>query len=1339
MNKHRKLLISSALCLLLAGYSYAAVNVELKGHSKTTHSTMSSGCTQDLGAAYLNVNNIRCRIMDEGDMWWDPGANCSKYFAPANGNVSAQFAAALWIGGYDAGNQLKVAAMTYRQNGEDFWAGPIDTLTGGITASECLAWDKMFYCTRAEVSTFHTNYPNGGPAGSIPTDILNWPGSGNPAYGESNHLAPFIDVGGTGYYDPTLGDYPAFDLTGNGYCQNELYGDACLWWVINDVGNIHTESGGVPIGLEIREQAFAFQTNDAINNMTFYHYQVINRSTFALYKTYFGFWDDFDLGNGGDNLVGCDVGRNMGYGYDGHAFNADGSGQFACEYGYHSSPAAVGDVFFQGPKADKGDTNHYVKNGYIGMARFVYYNNDFTITGNPTNQTSYYKYLTGLWQDGTPMTYGGTGYGGSTPCSYMFPWTPAGALGSANAVNTDPTGYGTNNIVQSAEWDEVQSKDVAADRRLLQSAGPFTLQPGAVNYVIVGCVWDQPGTSGLGNVYPIGLIQQDADLAQGLFNNCFKVVNGPDAPDMAIQELNNELIITLTNGVTSNNYKEHYAEKSPTILPPFTDTDYAFQGYEIYQLVDSTVTSSELMDATKARLVAQCDIQDNVSQIINYIFNSGLNAVIPTLEVSGTNKGIVHSFDLKGDAFQLDGQSNLVNDRPYYYMAIAYAYNNYFPYNPSGPDTNLRWGQKLPFLQGRRNIKVYTAYPHIPQAQSYGTIQNSSYGSGVPITRLEGHGNGFNSIELDQNSINTILANGYMEHPSYLAGQGPITVKVVDPLNVVNGNFVVKFIPDAKGVSNSTKWELIYTNPITGQTETDFSDTTIGYAYEQIFPQFGISVTIQNVAYPGGANQLVIDSDCSLTFADPYKNWLSSLPTVQPAVNPMYWIRSGVHADDPKTSDPDGAFISYGPYDPEQYYNQIVGGTWAPYGLAAVSSQNQDCDNGPSYGEGGVPLTADSIGNIASVDIVFTADKSKWTRCVVLEEQDATALSEGNVAKMEPRKHASIDQYGHFATTTDTSNNPSDANYISPMGMGWFPGYAINLETGERLNMAYGEDSWLNGQNGRDMQWNPDSIIFSSGGTSGAGSYFGVTSVFGGKHYIYVFGHNHNIANKVDYSVPSYDAGKTIITNLRRTSPNGPPWWKERTLDDVMWVNIPLLNRGHQLLETDATVKLRVAKPYDTTYGETFLNAGHKNLHAASIWRNANPSNSNFPMYSFTTAGLEVVTNDNASAQAALALINVVPNPYYAYAGYETNRLDTRVRITNLPPTCTISIFTLSGTLVKVINKNSPDTFTDWNLQNQYNVPIASGLYLIHVAVPNVGEVTLKWFGVMRPLDLTSY
>ena len=49
----------------------------------------------------------------------------------------------------------------------------------------------------------------------------------------------------------------------------------------------------------------------------------------------------------------------------------------------------------------------------------------------------------------------------------------------------------------------------------------------------------------------------------------------------------------------------------------------------------------------------------------------------------------------------------------------------------------------------------------------------------------------------------------------------------------------------------------------------------------------------------------------------------------------------------------------------------------------------------------------------------------------------------------------------------------------SATGMGWFLGYAIDLTTGERLNMAYGEDSWLE-TIGNDMMWNPlDQFIVS--------------------------------------------------------------------------------------------------------------------------------------------------------------------------------------------------------------------------------------------------------------------
>jgi hypothetical protein len=75
-----------------------------------------------------------------------------------------------------------------------------------------------------------------------------------------------------------------------------IKGDQTIWWVFNDKGNVKTETGGAAIGMEIRAQAFAFATNDEVNNMTFYSYEIINRSTFELTQTYFSLWVDPDLG-----------------------------------------------------------------------------------------------------------------------------------------------------------------------------------------------------------------------------------------------------------------------------------------------------------------------------------------------------------------------------------------------------------------------------------------------------------------------------------------------------------------------------------------------------------------------------------------------------------------------------------------------------------------------------------------------------------------------------------------------------------------------------------------------------------------------------------------------------------------------------------------------------------------------------------------------------------------------------------------------------------------------------------------------------------------------------------
>ncbi len=80
--------------------------------------------------------------------------------------------------------------------------------------------------------------------------------------------------------------------------------------------------------------------------------------------------------------------------------------------------------------------------------------------------------------------------------------------------------------------------------------------------------------------------------------------------------------------------------------------------------------------------------------------------------------------------------------------------------------------------------------------------------------------------------------------------------------------------------------------------------------------------------------------------------------------------------------------------------------------------------------------------------------------------------------------------------------------------------------------------------------------------------------------------------------------------------------------------------------------------------------------------------------------------------------------------------MDTRVKITNLPDVCTIKIYTVNGKLVRTFKKDSPITSVDWDLNNHAGIPIAGGVYLIHVDVPDVGEVVLKFFGGMRQVDL---
>jgi hypothetical protein len=165
----------------------------------------------------------------------------------------------------------------------------------------------------------------------------------------------------------------------------------------------------------------------------------------------------------------------------------------------------------------------------------------------------------------------------------------------------------------------------------------------------------------------------------------------------------------------------------------------------------------------------------------------------------------------------------------------------------------------------------------------------------------------------------------------------------------------------------------------------------------------------------------------------------------------------------------------------------------------------------------------------------------------------------------------------------------------------------------------------------------------------------------------------------------------------------------------LTWISYPLLTPGQSLLATDVTIKLRINKEYKN-YTATGQNNGR-------------------PMYGWSMDDIATQVGAQDALKEVLSMINVVPNPYYAFSDYERTRIENKVKITNLPEKCTVKIYSSNGKLIRTFKKDSPVTSVDWDLTNHKAIPVAGGVYLIHVEVPGIGEVVLKFFGGMRTPD----
>jgi hypothetical protein len=110
-----------------------------------------------------------------------------------------------------------------------------------------------------------------------------------------------------------------------------------------------------------------------------------------------------------------------------------------------------------------------------------------------------------VWKDGSPLTLGGTGYGGSTPVNYAFSGDPS----------------------NNSQWSECAENNPPYDRRMIISSGPFMLEENVTQTFDVAVLWDQ------NSIYPcpsFTVIGDVADCVQNYFDNSVVFTGIDDGP-----------------------------------------------------------------------------------------------------------------------------------------------------------------------------------------------------------------------------------------------------------------------------------------------------------------------------------------------------------------------------------------------------------------------------------------------------------------------------------------------------------------------------------------------------------------------------------------------------------------------------------------------------------------------------------------------------------------------------------------------------------------------------------------------------------------------------------------
>lgn len=1206
-------------------------------HTRKPTNTAPSGLIIDYKPV-LNVNQVVGWIANDARLF-QSAQDAAAFFWPAGSDRTAIFLMSPWLACQFEGDQsfggLRTAAVqNIGRNGTEFRPGRIIQTPTGLQSDDQTAARNRLYVIRSgdnentNVDYREWPYEQGAPYKTLeistgladsfkvaPEDVI--PGVTPPIAIDKETGEPIV---------PNPGEtLEQFVTREKNRLQPKLIGAVTAWCVYND--RLNRRFSSQPMNCEIQQLAFAFATSGEVGRAVFFKFRIINRNVASasnpssgLWKnTYFAIFNDNDLGEASDDLVGVDTLRSLAYCYNGAPSDPV----------YGTPPPAVGVDYFQGPfkrkdvpftgtprpvELDTATTIRLPDNTVIPNPRFrqpatlgasahVRFDNAGGPIGDPeTGRPDHvYNFMRGLDKNGNSL-------GNTEPGSkFMFPGDPE-------------TGQG---IVETQ----------LADKRQLIVTGPFDVYAGEEQLIVVG-VHIAQGTSNLNSVTRL---RQENFSIQAIFDANFKAPQ-PPAPKVSVTALSNEIIL---NWVDTNSRAQSFTRTIETVplerpgarLP---NDKYFFQGYNVYQY---ELIEGRAIPTARVVKIATFDVIDSITNILDYDPRRTDAQGRPIVDVTqtGSNSGIQRSLRITEDFIR---GGSLINGRRYFYAVTTYYVNPYMlSFNPY---PNFQTG--IPDRPSPAALESFERiFEVVPRAPLLGTVLPNSTGDRLQTDRLR------------------------------TLGDDNIKVTVEDPTKLSGRTFKVK-IRNSQG----TRWEvfdqddkLVYPKandpddslrvlPLT--RESQYNPDTLA-----LIEQSASTAIVDGIRIIAKQNLLGVKRDGQ-----------TGLPPViyLPQENRFYAPKSRVSAENAGASAgaitfniarfdtngiSDNGSVVYPRINPLPSSGAPVSGTNLPADslkpvVLEFLDPNDASQNGWSLAYRYVlNIRRTGIGNSGTLVLSDPVGDESYRQFIIAA--DSIPLFEGGpIVRLGQRLLAT----GPYQ---DRRRIPVRAFKIVPRGNGGFDSIRVNLlftERNEQKSLGFNVDG----------RWEPSS------------------QPHGGQEILFVT--NSEYSESLDLR---YVQGGTSPVQPRQIV----------TQSNLM----------------DIAYALWIRKQPGRTYqrGDRMVI---------------------YPNYRLTPQTEYVIQteaprlNDRRAGEDRLAKINVFPNPYLGSSGRERFLRQTFVTFSNLPQKCKIRIFTLNGDLVRVINRDNPNSsLEDWNLRNDYNIPVASGMYLVHIET-EFGNKVLKLGVIMR-------